>query len=745
MRIGIFPVELQSNFWQNLLGAPSCLVGNGGRMSAHPPGETISFRESASRLPAKLARVVAARFSDEPRAARLAGAFLALEGYDRRFAMELVLVGRDRIGASWNVRLFAALMLASQCLRLTAKAASELTLLFGSLGLLEAGGRAVQADVLRQGYTSAELSKFSVEFLRHLRRLERLHRRLRGFRTKVEALDDFISLSRDPCKVALARYLFTPAEVVERVLQELNVSSGLPAPLEEPGEEEAQRYRAHLPDYENEIVRLLTRDAHIYWSCDRTSSEINRLVEKPLGAVASVVKPPGSALEFEIKRTGIGGPFPLGAVHIGVNGNPVPPSHRLQGGASTASLRWESNHSAILSEVYRAAHHCEAPVSKLLALASYRTVPCQGREVHLLDYFTAPEIFGPGFQRMRQQMKRCVAAFDQQFGDDFADLPGEAGLTGRFLYHVLPCQGLLAQTTSYRLDTLARYFSPAGAENYFRDGLKRQKHTLEEARRFADALLGEVLGAYVAPDATYLDHAQYLAAAFSVPANRRQADDMHARAVSDLGKLWGTVLALGGFTYGESFVGRNMGLKSSFAGGKWISRLVSMDHDNLHLPGKEEEVFWAQGALRNAEQDECYIRGNPGRPKQVPRCDLHYLQQIYHLESDDVPAESRRCLESAMGTAYRQARRALDAEPRMRELFSSSYLRHLRDWHAVVADYLTTVPEAGGAEFTAWKKRAQVYLTERKYGEVVGNYCTALEKHGDFVRRYSFLYLPRQS
>jgi hypothetical protein len=714
-------------------------------MAAHPPGETSSVRETASPLPARLTQVVAARFPDEPRAAELARAFLALKNYDRRFAMELLALGRGRGGASWNLRLLSAMMLADECLRLTVDAVDELTFLFGELGLLAPGSSAVNADVLRQGYTSAELPGFSAEFLRYLKRLERVHRELRGFRTTAEAWDNFIVVSRDPCKVPLARYLFAPAEVVERVVQQLQVSSGMPSPLEEPGAGEAKRHRSHLPAYENEIVRLLTEDAHIYWSCERTSSEINRLVEKPLGTVACALKPPGSALEFEIKRTGIGGPFPLGATYFGVNGNPVPPSHRLQGGASTASLRWESNHAATLSEVYRAAHQREAPVSKLLTLASVSTVPCQGRDVHLLDYFTGPEIFGPGYQKMRQQMKHCVLAYDQQYGDyDLAHLPGDVGLTGRFLYHVLPAQGLLAQTTSYRLDTLARYFSPAGAETYFQHGLQRESHTSQEARRFADALLEEVLGVYAAPDATYVDHAQYLAAAFAVPENRRQADAMHAQAVSDLGQLWGTILALGGFTYGESFVGRNMGLKSSFAGGEWTSRLLSMDHDNLHIPDDEEEFFWAQGALRNAVQDECYIRGNPGRPKQVPRCALHYLQQIYHLESDDTPAESRRCLESATGTAYRQTRRALENEPRMRRLFSMSYLRHLRDWHGVVADYLTTVPEANAAEFKAWKNRTQAHLTGRNYGKIVENYFRALEKHSDFVRRYSFLYLPSQ-
>ena len=169
-------------------------------MAAHPPGETISGREVTRPLPAHLARVMKTRFPGESRAAFLAGAFLALDHYDRRFAAELVSLGRGRGGASWNFRLLSAMMLADQCLRLTADAVVELTFLFGSLGLLAPGARMVNADVLRQGYTSAALPVFSAEFLRHLNRLERIHRRLRGFRTTAEAWDDFIVLSAIPAK-----------------------------------------------------------------------------------------------------------------------------------------------------------------------------------------------------------------------------------------------------------------------------------------------------------------------------------------------------------------------------------------------------------------------------------------------------------------------------------------------------------------------------------------------------------------
>jgi hypothetical protein len=101
----------------------------------------------------------------------------------------------------------------------------------------------------------------------------------------------------------------------------------------------------------------------------------------------------------------------------------------------------------------------------------------------------------------------------------------------------------------------------------FGGDLNKASFSPGEARRFADALLDEVLGIYCAPDVRYVDHAQYMAAAFAVPENRRRADRLHAEAAFDLGRLWGTVLALGGFTDGESFVGRNLEVDSPKANG----------------------------------------------------------------------------------------------------------------------------------------------------------------------------------
>jgi hypothetical protein len=214
-------------------------------------------------------------------------------------------------------------------------------------------------------------------------------------------------------------------------------------------------------------------------------------------------------------------------------------------------------------------------------------------------------------------MAQCVTSFDLQYGDELADLPGEMGLTGRFLAHVLPCQGILAQTSSFRLSTLATYLSPIGPDAYFVEGLKRESYTRQEAKRFADSLLDEVLGIYIAPDVAYDDHSRYLRAAFAIPANRLRADRSHASTITDLGMLWGTILALGAYSFGESFVGRNLGLKCSFSGGEWTVKLFAMDHDNLRIPDEDEESFWPHPAFRASVVDESFLCANPGRPKQI--------------------------------------------------------------------------------------------------------------------------------
>jgi hypothetical protein len=690
------------------------------------------------RLPAKLHRVLEARFGGDSRATYLCAEFLSREGYDRRFVTELLAISDGSAADPWHVRLFATLMLANQCCHLDPANEEEFKFLFRRFGILSPKGNRMKERVLREGYSSTDFDVFTPQFLGTVKRLERIHQKIQGQQTTPRALDEFICVSREPCKLSLARYLFSPAEVVNRILDQLNVSSGVTSPLAEEAEHEARHYLSSLPDYEKAIFEHLAASANVYWVSKRTPSEINAMIERPIETVACAVKPPGSPMEFEIKRTGLRATFPLTASFTYSTGEPLPPSHRLQGGASTASLRWESNQAAVISNIYRSVHGCEAPTSKLLSLASYRTVPLRGQNIHLVDYFTDPDVFGDGYENMREHMAQCVSNFDIQYGEEFADLPGEVGLTGRFLAHVLPCQGILAQTSSYRLDTLATYLSPTGPDAYFIKGLKRTSYTRHEARQFADSLLDEVLGRYTAPNIAYEDHPQYLRAAFAIPANRIRADRFHASTIADLGMLWGTILAVGAYSFGESFVGRNLGLKSSFNAGEWTVRLFAMDHDNLRIPDEDEESFWPHPAFRASVVDESFLCANPGRPKQIEGSSLWCLEEIYHVDAP-TREKSKDYLHRAMEKGYKQTRHGMDHEPNVQRFFSKSYIRHMHDWDVIVADYLTICDDSG--KVADWKNRTEAYLSRRNYREeIIANYLKGVEKHDDVVKRYSFLW-----
>ena len=74
-------------------------------------------------------------------------------------------------------------------------------------------------------------------------------------------------------------------------------------------------------------------------------------------------------------------------------------------------------------------------------------------------------------------------------------------------------------------------------------------HTRLESEHFTQSLLDEALGSYIAPDVPYESHAAYLREVFAVPENRVRADRFHTRLITELGKLWGTLLALGGYSH----------------------------------------------------------------------------------------------------------------------------------------------------------------------------------------------------
>src|SRR5678815_5426207 len=140
------------------------------------------------------------------------------------------------------------------------------------------------------------------------------------------------------------------------------------------------------------------------------------------------------------------------------------------------------------------------------------TVPMGDHEVQTLTYFTDPNIFQGQFGRMRQAMAQSVAAFEADGYGKLHDLPGDLGLTAQFIAIVSPSQAIISGTTSFRLDKLALYLSDKGPPNYFGS---ENSYSNDDARRFVDALLEEMLGVYVPPDIAYESQQQYVGAAFS--------------------------------------------------------------------------------------------------------------------------------------------------------------------------------------------------------------------------------------
>ena len=359
--------------------------------------------------------------------------------------MRLVQVAAARpAGSTWRLRCAAALMLESQVYTAAGPGLGELEGVVQAIAavvpdrLTYPPGPSVAAD----GDGTDDRSDFLEDLRLRLGRLERVHRRIHARPRTTAALVDFLDVSRQECRVTLARYLFDPREVALRILDQIRTSHGLPMPFESAAVEvEAEALLQDWPGYERRILSELMRLAAIVWADEATSSRLNSLVEYPLGTVALVVKPPGSDLEFEIKRVGRPGNRPLTVV-FHREGRAVPPSHRFDGGSMGDSARAEAVAAARFGGLFRLIHGRRAPISQTLTLRSIDEVPCRGGRARLLDYLTDPAVFGDGFAAMRHDMDRTIRSFCQEWGTESLKIPGELGMTVDFLSQVCPTSGV---------------------------------------------------------------------------------------------------------------------------------------------------------------------------------------------------------------------------------------------------------------------------------------------------------------
>jgi hypothetical protein len=642
--------------------------------------------------------------------------FLSGASYDRHFCLESIAAGKAADTANWDTRCLAALMLETHFLRIPARCVQE------QQWLAKAAGFPVDEPSVRS-------------LRRRLSRLKYLHMRMRGPATDPQALLDFLHVATQPCRLWFARGFFSADEIAERILASVRTSRGVRGALKESEEwpRAAMERLAELPGLEQQVATALSENEYAYWVAETTPSEINSLVEYPLGTIALAIKLPGSDLELEIKRAGLRGPNVLSA-RFGPKAI-VPWAHRLQGGSTGCMIDSEARGTLRICALYRAIHGAEAPVSFVLAMRTVHTLPGRTGDAGLLSYFTEREEFGDDFDRMRTAMAQCVEAFEE--GEQAMDLPGDLGMTIRFLKHLAPKQALISGTSSFRLDTLGRYLSSEGPNLYFRQGLKRD-HSPADARQLADDLLVEVLGDYTPPPTPYDGHAEYVRSALQVPANRRRADRTYISLMRQIGKFWGTLAGLGAHTLGEIFVARNVGLRSRFIRDRWQVCICFMDHDNTVAPWKDSGEFDPLAAVGGMRNDARFVV-DESFSLELARGEVGCLRRIYQPGPEVTAAGAVALFDTARLNCQKTKAAIMDSEE-VRNLIDPAFLRTKSDWDELVRSWLR---DGGSRDAVSaeWEAGARRTLAAKGFDETKATaYINVIKKEYRFLSGFEFLY-----
>jgi hypothetical protein len=653
--------------------------------------------------------VVHAEFGQASRAPALIETACAPAGYDPAAARTLLAAARGGLGEGWAERRLAVLLLENLLLRLSPGESSHE---IHSLGM--AGG-------MRETEISGRMA-----------RLKRAHDAIRTPNLESIGWRYFLRVARDVSKLTLARFVFTPAEVVAEVRRHLTVSRGTGGAIHLMTGVTGRR-PVEAPDYEAAILDLLCTQREIFWVTERCGAEINALVEYPLTSAVVVVKPPGSDWEIEIKRAGTRGPRLLDVIH-NRGGVIAPLSHRLFG----ASLGWlgarEGKAVDYFSRVYRYVHGRQSPCSHTAVNTSVVTLPSGENEIHLLDYLNES---GPGTQ---EAMRECVRNFPSETGVPPTTYSGALGLTLDTIGQMLPQQAIIFGSSSFRLDRIALYLSERGAESYFHEGLGRG-YTIPDARWLADSVLEEILGEVDPPNVTndvpYEDYGQYVRDAFAMPSNRRRADVHFVSVLRQIGECWGTLLAMRGFTDGESFVLRNVGLKSVYAGGEWQVRLIFMDHDDLILAASRYPYFWPTRELSGMDRDLIHILGG-AQGDHVVEGEVRALESIYRVDAPTAEA-GVRAMQEALVAAYRATQTQIDTNVEFRAQFYGEFLNWHRDFDHLYATLLRTDP----SQQEQWNAESRAYLRGRGWGEeLIDESLYAVTRFRPLLERLRFLFLP---
>ena len=690
------------------------------------PRSEVSFvlrapsRPRRAALPRRLRQVVARAIPDQAEAIALVAEFLRHESADAVYATRLIAAGRGLCGESPPLRLLAARMLEWQILAIAAADAREHRAIFDAL--------AVDFDP-REGFTAVGEVDRIAQFRARLWRFAPLHGAIDGMNTTPSALERFLRSSRQPCRIPVARYLFTADETIDAVYEHTRQSRGL-RDLDCESSAARDRALATLPRREESIVRALASTHEIFWVGDRTPSEINSLVEYPLGTVALVVKPPGSDVEIEIKRAGIRGPRALDIICTR-GGRVICSTHHLQGGATGKLLEWQTSAEARFAAIWRSVHGSEAPISRTLRVNNVFKMPDgSGGHANIIRYFTDPGLYGDGYAHMRGELCGALNSLLRFDGEPPYDAPNDLALTAKFFAAVKPGQALQIGTSSFRLDRIARYLRPDGASAYFAElGAACQRG---DDFAFADELLEEILPGYLPPQSRSRTYAGHLRAAFAMPANRACANRTFLECARQIGTMFGTCVAVCTGSGGESYVARNVGLRSVFEQGAWKVRVIFVDHDALNVPEPNDRDIFPQTAARAMWFDYVHIAGGRIDPMHV-RGILRLLAGIYRAS----PALRRAgiaAFHGAVDAAYRKTRDALPQG--LSPFFHAQWRARLEDFDEAVRTFV----DARGAT-RAWRESIPLLLGARRRTTrfLITQYIRGISAFGLLWRKLPYL------
>src|SRR5262249_9317799 len=265
------------------------------------------------------------------------------------------------------------------------------------------------------------------------------------------------------------------------------------------------------------------------------------------------------------------------------------------------------------------------------------------------------------------------------------------------------------------------------------------EYSAHDAKRLVDELLDEVLGVYEPPVTPYKDHKRYIDAALSVPANRERADRAYFRIIDEIGKFWGTLWGVRGYTWGESFVGRNVGLRSVWEGGEWRVKIIFMDHDNLNLPESDAQAVYPRTAFHGFCIDARFV-GGVMPDSSHGQAELDLLKVIYRVDHTTAD-KGRELLFESMKKAYRRTQREIKSNPRCCRFFHKEFIERIRDWDVMTTGLLAL--DGDEAKIDKWKQGMEETLIKRGYTpNSASEHLAAMFEYRGFISRQTFLYEP---